>query len=106
MSTVIATNYEEAKNLSAILLSYNPVVLGFDTETTVGREENPHYTSTVQLSIISDSQDPICYIFQIYRIYRETQKLPKDLIKILQNPNIVKIGVDLTNDIINLASYG
>ena len=33
-------------------------------------------------------------------------KLPKDLIKILQTPNIVKVGVDLNNDIVSLNEYG
>ena len=100
MLTFIASNYELAEKFSSIILSQNPIMLGFDTETTIWRKDDPNYTSIVQLYL-----NDTCYIFQLYRIFKSFGKLPKDLIKILQNPNIIKIGTDLTNDISSLLFY-
>ena len=100
MLTHIASDYELSEKYSAIIVEQNPILIGFDTETTIWRIEEPHYTSTVQLYLNSN-----CYIFQLYRIFKIHNKLPKDLIKILQNPNIIKIGTDLTNDTTSLLSY-
>ncbi len=101
LSIQIASNYEKAEILSATLLKSDPIIIGFDTETSIWRNVDPYYTSTLQLST-----DNICYIFQLYRIFKEYGKLPREISKILENPNIIKIGVDLTNDIRGLACYG
>lgn len=101
MLNYIASDYEYAEKYSSIILEQNPISIGFDTETTIWRLEDPHYTSTVQLYSNSN-----CYIFQLYRIFKASGKLPKDLVKILQSPNIIKIGTDLTNDTTSLLSYG
>lgn len=100
MITHIASDYELAEKFSSIILSQNPVMVGFDTETTIWRKEVPNYTSIVQLYL-----NGTCYIFQVYKIHKFSGKLPKDFIKILQNPNIIKIGTDLTNDASSLLSY-
>lgn len=105
MLTYVASNYEQCEIFSATLLNGNPVVLGFDTETTVYREENNSHASIVQLCVCSETQS-ICYIFQLYKIFKESGKLPRDIIKILQNPNIIKVGADVTSDFIRLALYG
>lgn len=96
----IASNYEQAEILSAKLLKCNPIVIGFDTETSIWRNIDPYHTSILQLST-----DNVCYIFQMYRIFKESGRLPREISKILENPNIVKIGADLTNDIRGLACY-
>lgn len=98
--TYVASNYEEADILATEILNNKSIVLGFDTETTIGRCIDSNMTSIVQLST-----NDKCYIFQIYRIFCETRKLPKSFIKILRSTNIVKIGTDITNDLINLNSY-
>lgn len=100
MLTYIASNYEEATKYSSIILNQNPIMLGLDTETTVWRKDNPTYPSTIQLYL-----NGACYIFQIYKIFMTYQAIPKDLFKILKNPNIIKVGLDLNNDIEQLALY-
>lgn len=101
MIVQLASNYEQCEIFSSILLDANPIVLGFDTETTILRKEDTGYISTIQLST-----DKICYIFQIYKIYKDSGRLSRDLIKILQSSNIIKIGVDLIQDTNNLLCYG
>ena len=123
----VATTFEEAEILAHHLLMSQPLIVGLDTETTIGREEIGK-PSTLQIS----THDRV-YIFQLYRIYKETvkiltrpiqvplsksvggffdqskessqQKFPSSLIKFLKNPECVKVGVNLTNDIELLSNY-
>jgi ribonuclease D len=99
MLVQVASDYEQCEILSSTLLNSYPVILGFDTETTIGHDHN--IASTVQLST-----DKVCYIFQLYRIFKDTGRLPREIIKILQSPEIIKVGVDLNNDINLLSEYG
>jgi hypothetical protein len=97
MDTYIATNYEQCIILASSILKESPVSIGFDTETTVGRV----HASTLQLSTGES-----CYIFQLYRIFKDSGRLPNEIFKILQSPHIIKIGCDLSSDVNKLNSYG
>lgn len=97
----LADTWDQIEINASNLLLARPTILGFDTETTIGRRENPTAASIIQLATNEDS-----YIFQIYNIYQKYGKLPGKLVKILENPTIVKVGIDLTGDIIALEFYG
>jgi ribonuclease D len=98
---VVAQTFEEVQVYANRLLTTNSTLFGFDVETTIGRRDNPTAASIIQIS--TDKQ---CYLFQIYRVYKDYGTLPSSIIKLLQTPNIVKVGVDLTNDIEALEFYG
>jgi hypothetical protein len=98
---VVAQTFEEVQVYANRLLTTNSTLFGFDVETTIGRRDDPTAASIIQIST-----DKECYLFQIYRVYKDFETLPSSIIKLLQTPNIVKVGIDLTNDIEALEFYG
>lgn len=68
-------------------------VIGFDTETRPSFRRGEHYTvSLLQLSSATDS-----YLFRLNRI-----GLPSDIRALLENEDILKIGVSIHDDFLNL----
>ncbi|KAK9670953.1 hypothetical protein K7432_017204 [Basidiobolus ranarum] len=76
--------------------------VGFDTETTVKFHQPRQKVSTIQLG-----NDDVCLIIQISRMLRKGHPFPMSLKEILQNPDILKVGVAATGDGKHLQeSYG
>ena len=68
-------------------------IIGFDTETKPSFKRGVNYdVSLVQLSVDND-----VYLFRINKI-----GLIQELIDVFNNPDIVKIGIDIKNDILGL----
>lgn len=65
-------------------------IIGFDTET------KPSFKVGVvnKVSLLQLSTESRCYLFRLSKI-----KLPKEIVAILANDRIVKVGVDIKNDI-------
>lgn len=68
-------------------------VVGFDTET------KPSFKAGVtnKVSLIQLSTDSRCFLFRICRT-----RLEKMLLKVLESPKVLKVGVDVGGDIRNL----
>jgi len=100
----IITTFEQAQIGAATILDHNNNgihFVGFDTETTINRNIDKDKVSTIQISYIYNST-PISYIFQIYKIWKDTSLISPLLIKIIQSKSIIKVGVDITTDMIRL----
>ena len=68
-------------------------IIGFDTETKPSFKRGVHYdVSLVQLSVDND-----VYLFRINKI-----GLVQELIDVFNNPDVVKIGIDIKNDLLGL----
>ncbi|CAG8529846.1 4405_t:CDS:2 [Ambispora gerdemannii] len=68
--------------------------VGFDTETTVFRRENPRVVSMIQIAT-----HELCLIFQVYRITRgDNTKFPRALADFLDDPKTLKVGVNASGD--------
>lgn len=89
MKIYIASSFSETQELANKILEIKPQILGLDTETTCGLSG----VSLLQLATFEEA-----FLFQI-RGYI----IPSKLLKILSNPNIVKVGVDLDTDISRLS---
>lgn len=68
-------------------------VVGFDTETTIKREDDKGLVSLIQIHT-----GTICTIYQIYRIWKQSGIFPSTLAKFLSNPQIIKVGVASEGD--------
>lgn len=97
----LASDFEQAEIYANELLRYDVNLVGLDTETTVGRRDEPEKPSLLQIS----TKDR-CYLFQLYRIYRKTGYLPGSLVRFLKNPERIKVGVAISTDIERLSTYG
>ncbi|ORY06872.1 ribonuclease H-like protein [Basidiobolus meristosporus CBS 931.73] len=76
--------------------------VGFDTETTVKFHQPRQKVSLIQLG-----NDNVCLLIQISRMLRKGHPFPKSLKDILQNPDILKVGVAASGDGKHLEeSYG
>ncbi|MCX7987427.1 MAG: 3'-5' exonuclease domain-containing protein 2 [Bacteroidales bacterium] len=64
-------------------------LLGFDTETRPSFKKG----KTNQVSLLQLSTDNICYLFRLNRI-----GLPQELVDILSNPDIIKVGLSIHDD--------
>lgn len=75
--------------------SWHPGYVGFDTETTVYRSKNPRIVSMIQIATRE-----ICFLFQVFRITYQgnAKRFPKLLQKFLDNPKILKVGVNAQHD--------
>ena len=100
LQCIVVTNHSDALYYLDNIAKQNVTVLGFDTETTVIFKDNSKRVSIIQLST-----NQVCYIFQMNKILDINGKLPSKLISFIQSPEIIKIGVDLNNDITNLQAY-
>ncbi|CAG8574228.1 11020_t:CDS:2 [Paraglomus occultum] len=68
--------------------------VGFDTETTVKRLVHPRVVSMIQIATAE-----FCLLFQVYRITRgDATIFPTGLQKLLNDPNILKVGVNARGD--------
>jgi len=85
----LGTNFEQVEELALHLEDKRPILLGLDTETTIGQP---------RISLLQLSTEEECYLFQIGRVFDQTGKLPSALARILGNPEIVKVGVGLDHD--------
>ncbi|CAG8445626.1 11407_t:CDS:2 [Scutellospora calospora] len=74
--------------------SWHSGYVGFDTETTVRRQQNHGLVSMIQIA----TRD-LCFLFQVYRITQgNCKEFPPILSQFLSNPNILKVGVNATHD--------
>lgn len=80
------------RSIEKMLMS-GPVVFGFDTETTIERKEDHGKVSVIQIHTGN-----VCYIFQVYRIWKNEGMFPSKLAAFLSNPNYIKVGVAADND--------
>ncbi|KAG9286584.1 hypothetical protein G9A89_005352 [Geosiphon pyriformis] len=68
--------------------------VGFDTETTIFRPNNPRMVSMIQIATRE-----LCLIFQVYRVSEgDKKKFPCALADFLNNPAILKVGVNASGD--------
>ena len=70
-------------------------ILGFDTETRPAFRKGEHYSP----ALLQLGGEKAVFIFQL-----KQTGLPKPLLKILENPNIIKAGVSIKYDISELRS--
>jgi hypothetical protein len=110
ISVYVFNKYAPAETfLKELLQDHAPLVIGMDTETTVHFGPKPIFvqpTSTIQLSFGCG----LVAIFQIFRICNikgtfENHKLPNSLIKLLERPSVLKVGVGLSSDIKQLQQH-
>ncbi|RUS15257.1 ribonuclease H-like domain-containing protein [Endogone sp. FLAS-F59071] len=99
----ILSDADKASNAVRILYNAAPVVLGFDTETTVGRKEHPQAPSLLQLAT-----SEACLLIQLYRISKGDPALfPPPISRLLGSPRILKVGCNGSLDALLLeTSYG
>jgi ribonuclease D len=90
---VLLNNYEQARHVANELAAYP--ILGFDTET------RPSFTkgNTNKVALLQLSTDNKAYIFRLNQY-----DLPLEILKILSDPNIIKAGVAIRDDIKALKS--
>ena len=90
----VIDNQTKLSQASKILRTAN--VLGFDTETKPSFKKGVSYKiSLLQLSSLND-----VFIFRLNKI-----GLDEKLIGFLSNPDVLKVGIDVKNDIIGLKKY-
>lgn len=79
--------------LKAVEALRNSKILGFDTETRPSfRKGEFHHVALLQLA-----NDECCYLFRLNKI-----PLSKEIVNILADENIIKVGVAIRDDIIGL----
>ena len=85
---IIVVDHQEEVAAAVIYLS-NHKAIGFDTETkpSFKRGQN-HKVALMQLAT-----DEVCYLFRLNRI-----GYPKELVQLMSNPDIKKIGLSLRDD--------
>ena len=85
---IIVVDHQEEVAAAVIYLS-NHKAIGFDTETkpSFKRGQN-HKVALMQLAT-----HEVCYLFRLNRI-----GYPKELVQLMSNPNIKKIGLSLRDD--------
>jgi ribonuclease D len=91
----LAKTYEEAQAYSAQILDLAPIVVGFDTETTVSSTRESKLLSLISIATPCDG----IYLFQISRIYLQKHTFPSRLRDILFSDRIVKVGCGLSGDV-------
>ncbi len=82
---------EEANEAVAYLSKFE--MLGFDTETRPAFKKGSVYG----VSLIQLATDDICFLFRLNKI-----SFPPSLIKLLSNPQILKIGLSLKDDFLSM----
>ena len=89
---VVVESIEAAQKACAHLSRES--IIGFDTET------RPSFTAGVsnRVSLLQLYGGGVCYLFRLNRI-----PLSKEIIALLHNPNIIKVGAAVQNDIVGLA---
>lgn len=87
------SSLEEAEIYTEKIFSSRCNLFGFDTETTINRSDDKGKVSLIQIY-----QDGYCYLYQVYRIWKNTGVFPPKLAKFLSNPNYIKVGVAADND--------
>ena len=85
---------DQPSNLASAIADLNSVpIIGFDTETRPSfRRGQTHNVALIQLATQN-----CCYLFRTNEI-----GFPKDLMDILENPNILKVGLSIHDDFHNL----
>ncbi len=68
-------------------------VLGFDTESRPSFKKGQHFP----ISLLQLATEDYAFLFRLNRV-----SLPKEVIQILEDPNIIKAGVAIRDDIIGL----
>lgn len=94
MAITIATTFEEAQAAAAQIQDLAPIVVGFDTETTVNDKRESKLVSVITIA----TADHV-FIFQIGRIYTARYTFPSRLEKVIMSDRITKVGVGLSNDV-------
>lgn len=97
---VIASTFEEAQVYSTRILDSDSVIIGLDTETTVDRTDDPGKVSLISIANTTD-----VYLFQIYRIWKQSNhtltsgpRIPSALQKLLITEKIIKVGIGINHD--------
>ncbi|CAJ0846836.1 12391_t:CDS:2 [Entrophospora sp. SA101] len=67
--------------------------VGFDTETTIFRKDDPHKVSMIQIAT-----HDFCLLIQIYRISKNSKERPQSLINFLKDDKVLKVGVNASGD--------
>jgi ribonuclease D len=88
---VVVTTADEAAR-AAIKLKASKV-LGFDTETRPNFSKKTNY----KVCLLQLSDDECAYLFRLKMF-----EMPRLLVEVLEDPNIVKVGVAIRDDIIEL----
>jgi len=94
MNIKIASTFEKAFVYGNQIIDMNPIMIGFDTETTIERLENKGLVSIISICLNEEH----IYIFQIYKIWKEGKGIPSSIQKILLSERIIKVGVNLNYD--------
>ena len=87
----VVDNIKQVSSCCKFISQHN--IVGFDTETKPAFQKGVSYNvSLIQLSI-----DNKIFLFKLDKI-----GLDKQIVSILSNPNIMKVGIDIKNDLVGL----
>jgi len=93
---VTVINLEQAE-IAVRQIRESGLLVGFDTETRPSFQKGVSYrVCLVQLSVGS-----VCYLFRLNKI----QELPQCLRALLEDPNIIKVGLSTQDDFKNLRKW-
>jgi len=72
--------------------------VGFDTETTIFRKNDPKKVSMIQIAT-----HDFCLLIQIYKIRKSNKTFPQSLINFLRGGKVLKLGVNSSDGDSDLA---
>lgn len=90
---VLTDDYDAIQVASGEILDYCPNIVGFDTETTIGINQND-CPSLVQIALPNNK----VYLFQLKKAKNLLMANPQKFGQVLTSRNIIKVGVDITGD--------
>ncbi len=94
---VTVINVEQAE-VAVQQIRESGMLVGFDTETRPSFQKGVSYrVCLVQLSV-----GQVCYLFRLNKI----QELPACLKQLLEDPNVIKVGLSTPDDFKNLRKWG
>lgn len=94
---VTVINLEQAE-IAVRQIRESGLLIGFDTETRPSFQKGVTYkVALVQLSV-----GQVCYLFRLNKI----KELPACLKELLEDPNIIKVGLSTQDDFKNLRKWG
>lgn len=94
---VTVINVEQAE-VAVQQIRESGMLVGFDTETRPSFQKGVSYrVCLVQLSV-----GQVCYLFRLNKI----QELPSCLKQLLEDPNVIKVGLSTPDDFKNLRKWG
>lgn len=94
---VTVINLEQAE-IAVRQIRESGMLVGFDTETRPSFQKGVTYrVALVQLSV-----GQVCYLFRLNKI----KEMPQCLKELLEDPNVIKVGLSTPDDFKNLRKWG